>query len=130
MICQYVNQGETHLSLTTPYELVKGSDSSKETFRTDLKTEFPGLPAPWHFAIVSQASENITAGCPLIANQGFERWDKFKKSFDTAASPEMTPNEGHCSKESHIEQRRRPAPQCIGGKKAYQDGKQSSPLGR
>lgn len=81
MICRYVNQRETHLSLKAPYELVKGSDSSKETFGPE--NWVPWVAILWHCATGSQASENITAGCPLIANPCFQKWDKFERSFDT-----------------------------------------------
>lgn len=44
MRCQYVNRRETHLSLKAPYELVKGSDSSKETFRPENWVPWAATP--------------------------------------------------------------------------------------
>lgn len=100
---------------------------------SDLKTEFPGLPSPWHCAIVSQASENITAGCPLIANPCFQRWDKFERSFDTnGLSRDVSKWRSFFKGEP-----RWAATQASttmhwegAGGRCNQNGKQSSPLGR
>lgn len=105
-------------------------------FQGDLPTwklSSLGCHLPWHCAIVSQASENITAGCPLIANPCFQRWDKFERGFDTnGLSWDVSMWRSLFKRKPHWASRQASTTmhwEGVGGR-SNQNGKQSSPLGR
>lgn len=59
-----------------------------------------------------RTSQQVVPWSPIHASKS---GTSLRGALTPTASPEMSPSEGHCSKESHIEQQRRRAPQCIGG---------------
>lgn len=92
MICQYVNR-ETLISLTI--WIGQGQWQFQGEFWA-WGLSFHHCQPPWHLAIVPKASENITAGCPPIANTFSQRWYKCKKNiWYKPVSREMIPDEGH-----------------------------------